>query len=228
MLLYLSTNTRPDIAFAVSQVARFTHPPRQSHATAVQMILRYLQRTHDKGTIVKPTGTLDIQCWVDADFCGLYRREPDAAPNSAKSRTGIVITLGGVPLFWKSQLQHEIALSTVESEYCALSAAMKLLIPIRGMIVELVLVLSIPRSLSACIHCTVFEDNNGALILAVHQRLTSRTKYFHVKWHFFWSHVKSGEIQVLKVDTHHQRADYLTKGLSREVFERIRELVQGW
>ena len=34
MLLYLSGNTRPDITFAVSQVARFTHNPKKSHATA--------------------------------------------------------------------------------------------------------------------------------------------------------------------------------------------------
>lgn len=228
MLLYLSTNTRPDIAFAVSQVARFTHAPRQSHASAVQMILRYLKRTHDKGTIVKPTGTLNLQCWVDADFCGLYKREPDATSISAKSRTGFIISLGGVPLFWKSQLQHEIALSTVESEYCGLSNAMRTLIPIRGMILELVIYLNVPRTVSSSLHCTVFEDNSGALILATNQRLTSRTKYFHVKWHFFWSHVKSGDIQVVKVDTHHQVADYLTKGLSREVFERIRKLAQGW
>ena len=42
MLLYLSGNTRPDIAFAVSQVCRFTVNPKQSHATAVKTIIRYL------------------------------------------------------------------------------------------------------------------------------------------------------------------------------------------
>jgi hypothetical protein len=97
---------------------------------------------------------------------------------------------------------------------------------IRGMIVELIAFLNVPRSISSSLHCTIFEDNNGALILATNQHLTSRTKYFHVKWHFFWSHVKSGEM--LKIDTHHQRADYLTKGLNREVFEQICKLVQGW
>ena len=40
MLLYLSTNTRPDISFAVSQVSRFSHSPRQSHATVIKTINR--------------------------------------------------------------------------------------------------------------------------------------------------------------------------------------------
>jgi hypothetical protein len=40
MLLYLSSNTRPDISFAVSQVARFNHSPKESHATAIKMIVR--------------------------------------------------------------------------------------------------------------------------------------------------------------------------------------------
>ncbi len=39
MLLYLSSNTRPDIAFAVSQVARFTHNPKESHSTALKVII---------------------------------------------------------------------------------------------------------------------------------------------------------------------------------------------
>jgi hypothetical protein len=45
MLLYLSTNTRLDISFAVSQVAHFNHNPKQSHAQAVKMILRYVKGT---------------------------------------------------------------------------------------------------------------------------------------------------------------------------------------
>jgi len=93
MLLYLSTNTRPDIAFAVSQVARFSYSPKQSHASAVKQIVRYLSRTWDKGTIVKPTNTLQLDCYVDADFAGLYKRDPDASPTSAKSRLGFIFLL---------------------------------------------------------------------------------------------------------------------------------------
>jgi hypothetical protein len=64
MLLYLSTNTRPDIPFAASQVARFNHNPKKSHATAIKMIVQYLVHTSDKGTIAKPTGSLLIDCML--------------------------------------------------------------------------------------------------------------------------------------------------------------------
>jgi hypothetical protein len=105
MLLYLTTNTRPDLAFCVSQVARFNHAPKMSHATAVKTIIRYLHRTRDKGMIVKPTGKLELECYVDADFAGLFSVEPNNSPVSVKSRTGIIIFLAGCPLIWKSQLQ---------------------------------------------------------------------------------------------------------------------------
>ena len=42
MLLYLLTNTRPDITYAVSQVAPFCSNPKQPHASAIKMIVMYL------------------------------------------------------------------------------------------------------------------------------------------------------------------------------------------
>jgi Reverse transcriptase (RNA-dependent DNA polymerase) len=228
MLLYLSTNTRPDISFAVSQVARFSHNPKKSHASAIKSIIRYLNRTSDKGMIIKPTGNLAIDCYVDADFAGLHGRDPDRSPSSAKSRTGYIITLGGCPIVWKSHLQSEITLSTLEAEYSALSSAMRTLLPLRAMLVEIIAGIKLPHTFEATVRCQVFEDNNGALLLATNQRITNRTKYFQVKWHFFWAHVRDGTIVIVKVDTLEQWADYLTKGLNRESFERVRKLVQGW
>ena len=45
MVLYLSSNTRTDISFAVHQCARFTHNTQVSHKTSVKRICRYLQGT---------------------------------------------------------------------------------------------------------------------------------------------------------------------------------------
>ena len=49
MLMYLSANTRPDIAYAVHQAACFSHAPWNSHAVAVCHILQYLQKTKTMG-----------------------------------------------------------------------------------------------------------------------------------------------------------------------------------
>jgi hypothetical protein len=228
MLLYLSTNTRPDISFAVSQVARFSHSPRQTHATAIKTIVRYLARTHDKGIIMQPNGSLNLECFVDADFAGLYKREPDREPISVRSRTGFLINVGNCPILWRSQLQTEVSLSTLEAEYSALSQSLRVVLPLHRMIVEVASQLKLLETVKSSIAARVFEDNNGALSLATKQKITARTKYFLVKWHHFWDAVNSGEVFIVKIDTKEQRADYLTKGLPRDTFEKIRKLVQGW
>ena len=232
MLLYLSTNTRPDITFAVSQVGRFNKEPRVSHAKAVKMIIRYLKRTSDKGIIIRFSGKLELVCYADADFAGLFGREVPRNPDSARSRGGYIIILGGIPVFWKSFLMSAICLSTLEAEYQCLSKAMTQVIAFKLLIEELVPVfdLDVP---DVGIVASVFEDNQGALCLATNQRITTRTKYFHVKWHHFWSHVtkndgKDGKIRLYKIDTHNQRSDYFTKGLVREPFENNRFANQGW
>ena len=136
MLLYLSNNTRIDITYAVSQVARFTHNPKQSHGEALKMIVRYLAKTQDKGLIVKPSKKLTLHAHVDADFSGLHGREPQDDPNSARSRYGYIICFNGIPLVWKSQLIKEICQSTLHSEYVGLSYCCRALIPMRELILD--------------------------------------------------------------------------------------------
>lgn len=233
MLLYLSNNTRLDITFAVSQVSRFTAAPKKSHASAVKTIARYLARTAENGIVVKPDGSYNLRTWVDADFSGLHGQEPQANPASAKSRYGYIITFAGVPLLWKSQLISEICLSTLHAEYVGLSSALRAMIPLRTLTVDLLSFLDLPDNRPE-VHCTIFEDNQGAFLLATNQRVSSRTKYFNVKHHFFWSYVYSEEknpngwITIHKCPTDLMNADYLTKGLVRTVFESNRLRVQGW
>jgi hypothetical protein len=75
MLMYLASNSRPDIAFAVHQCARFTHSPRASHGEAIKRICRYLQGTLDKGLIIRPAlDNICLDIYIDCDFAGLWRQ----------------------------------------------------------------------------------------------------------------------------------------------------------
>ena len=136
----------------MSQVARFTHNPKLSHGIAVKMIIRYLKGTMTKGTIVKKASCLRLDCFCDADFAGLYSRDPHTSLSSAKSRGAYLIKLSGCPLIWKSQLMPTICLSTVESEYYALSQSMRVLLPIRSTLIEMINNISFP------LHLKVFNN----------------------------------------------------------------------
>ena len=216
MLTYLARNTRPDIEYDVHQCARFQVNPRKPHAAAIKRIGRYLIGTRDKGLVFKPTGDLsEFECYVDADFAGNYTTENNEDPNSVKSRTGCVIKYAGCPITWFSRLQSEIALSTTEAEYIALSTAAREVLPLRELIIELKTILDIPQA-DLKIRCTLFEDNKGAEELAKVPKNRPRTKHIAVKYHHFRTAVQQGYLLVKRVDTLEQLADIFTKPLTRQ------------
>ena len=85
MLLCASNNTRPDIAFAASQVARCTACPKESHARAIKCIVRYLAGTINRGVTMKHDGAFDLKVWADADFARTFGQEPSGNAESVKS-----------------------------------------------------------------------------------------------------------------------------------------------
>ena len=233
MLLYLSGNSRPDIAFAVNQAARFTHDPKDSHATAVKRIVKYLKATRDKGLIFKPSTDWKLDCYVDADFCGLWGSESPDDPIVSKSRTGYIITLAGCPVSWKSSLQTETSLSTMMAEYVALSTAMRELLPLKRLVHTVAKVVTGNENEKVTVLSDVFEDNNGALTVATLPRITPQSKFFAVKLHFFKEHVKTesnpnGSIHIQKIETDRQIADIFTKDLVEAKFVPLRDKLMGW
>jgi hypothetical protein len=105
-----------------------------------------------------------------------------------------------------------------------------MLLPLRSRLQEIVSGVKLPHTFTSTIKCQqVFEDNNGAHLIAANQRITNRTTYIQVKWYFIWQHVRDGKVAIVKLGTQEQQwADFFTKGLNRESFERDRKLVQGW
>ncbi len=227
-LNYLEKSTRPDIAYAVHQCARFMEDPKVEHSKAVKAIVRYLIATKDKGLICTPNDE-SIECYCDADFAGNYHiSEAEHEVDTARSRTGFVIKYAGCPLLWASRLQTEIALSTTESEYISLSTALREVIPMIHLIEELRAAGFDYSPSKPKVYCKAFEDNSGALELAKTPKLRPRTKHINIKYHHFREFVKDGKIELFKIDTDEQEADLLTKGLPESTFVYLRQKIMGW
>ena len=68
---------------------------------------------------------LNVICYVNADFAGGWSYTDSEDADNVMSRTGFVIMYANYPIFWASKLQTEIAFSTTEAEYIALSQALR-------------------------------------------------------------------------------------------------------
>jgi hypothetical protein len=246
MLQYLQGHSRPDIAFAVAQCSRYTHSPRYSHEIALQRIGLYLKGTKNRGLIFNPDKSkeVNIDCYVDADFAGMWGYEDEQDPSCVKSRTGFVIFIQGCPVVWKSKLQTDVATSTMESEYNALSMSMRDVLPLKDLTKAIVISLGLEgiglidfkatirdkTHKTTTFNTTLHEDNDGCMRLAKMEpgRMTPRSKHYGVKYHWFRTKLKPNEIEIDRVDTSLQKADFLTKALRTKVFETNRKLTCGW
>ena len=230
MLLYLSGHSRPDIAYSVSQVARFTFAPRHSHEQALKLIGRYLLATRDKGLVLTPTSELNIDAYPDADFAGLYGYEDSLDPVCVRSRTGFVINVANCPVLWKSSLQTETATSTMQAEIIALAACCRELIPIIDLVDEVGTAVGLAQSENPKMHVRIHEDNAGALTLAqtVPPQMTPQSKHYAVKTHWFREKIIELGISIQKISTVEQIGDICTKCLPQATFEYLRKKLMGW
>jgi len=228
-LNYLEKSTRPEIAFQVHQCARFAANPKKEHGYAIMWICRYLAATRDKGLIFKPTAQ-SFDCYVDADFSGNWDKEEASTTelDTARSRTGYLITYAGCPILWASKLQTLIALSTTEAEYVALSTALRDVIPLMELVKDLQQHGFDFTATQPTVHCRVFEDNSGAIEIANVHKWRPRTKHINTQFHHFRHHVTTKQIIILPIDTESQPADIMTKMVTSKLFHQHRKTIMGW
>ena len=240
-LNFLALNSRPDIAFAVHQCARFCSNLRESHGAAVKRIGRYLKNTPDSGLIFDPSGDHSLHAFCDADFAGTWTSTCSAKRSSALSRTGFVILYSGCPILWHSKLQTEIALSTCEAEYIALSQCARVLIPLCRLLKDISEIFkptgtttTLCRGPSKFLSClgrsVILEDNESCVRLALdsENRYSPRTRHISVKWHHFREQIQKQWLTVQKVRTQDNWADIFTKALAQPQFEKLRNEMMGW
>ena len=225
---YLAQTTRPDIIFAVHQIAKYSSDPRLEHGEAIEYLVRYLKGSRDIGIRFRPDPSCGFECYCDADFSGNWNKQfAPYDPSTAKSRSGWVVFYAKCPIIWASKLQSQVALSTTEAEYIAMSMALRDVIPIMELLQEMRELGHQVICTQPIVYCKVFEDNSGALELARLPKLRPRTKHINVCYHHFREHVRTGIIKILHVSTEDQIADALTKPLAQNLLRKHRLPVCG-
>ena len=202
-LLYLSTATRPDIAYAVGRASRAMERPTTADWKNVQRIFRYLRGTIDYG--ITYGSRQELRVYSDADYAGCEK--------TRRSTTGIVATYGGGAVAWKSQLQRTIALSTTEAEIMAASEATKELIWLSKILKEV--------NRQEC-KPTLYIDNASAVKLAKNPEFHARSKHIQIRHLFVREKFTENVLKIEHIEGKSQPADICTKALERVRFEMLR------
>jgi hypothetical protein len=115
-LMHVMVMTRPDIAYAVGQVAHYAQKPGKQHWRAVKRILAYLIKTKNYGLCFGRSSDQLIG-FCDADYAGDLQ--------TRRSTSGFLFLYLGEPVSWASRRQPCVALSTTEAEFVAAAEATK-------------------------------------------------------------------------------------------------------
>ncbi|KAL0413817.1 UNVERIFIED_CONTAM: Retrovirus-related Pol polyprotein from transposon TNT 1-94 [Sesamum radiatum] len=200
-VMFFMNYTRPDIAYAVSRLSRYTHNPNNEHWSALHRLLRYLK------------GTMNL-CLHFNKFPAVLEGFSDANwvtdNDEVSSTSGYVFTLGGGAISWKSSKQTCIARSTMESEFIALELAGQEAEWLRTLVGDMPMWgSSVPVSL----HC----DSQAAIGIAKNYAYNGKRRHIRIRHSAVRELLKNGIISLEYVRSERNLADPLTKGLTRRV-----------
>lgn len=210
-LMFLSVTTRPDISFAVNQVARFANAPTVAHWRAVKRILMYVIASKRLGLVYKRGKCHNIQltAYSDSDWGG-ERAE-------GRSTSGKLITLNGCVIDWGSKLQRTSATSSAEAEYVAAALTARSTVYLKQVLQEIGFPVTHTPALKV--------DNKACIKCAQNPVYHGRMKHVHISYHFVRQHETLGSYEISHIDGKMNPADLFTKPVQGELLMHLRPML---
>ncbi|GJS85558.1 zinc finger, CCHC-type containing protein [Tanacetum coccineum] len=201
-LMYAMTSTRPDIAYAVGRLSRFTSNPSRQHWKAITRVFKYLRGTMNYGLSYMGYPSV-LEGYSDASWINHVE--------DSSSTSGWVFLLGGGAISWASKKQTCITGSTMESEFVALAAAGKETEWLRNLIHKISIW---PKQIAPIsIRC----DSAATLAKAYSQMYNGKSRHLCVRHSMIRELIRNCVISIKFVQSQHNLADHLTKGLARDL-----------
>jgi hypothetical protein len=197
-LLYLSLNTRPDIAFAVGLLARLSMAPTYGACYCAAYLMSYLSGTVSECIHFSNPMLADWHAFVDADWAGDIK--------GRRSTAGYVIYLCGGPIAWSSRLMHTVASSSMQAEFQSYYYCIATLLFMKHLFEEL----GMPYEPKVIL----FTDAEAAEKATLNPELSQRIKHFETKTYWVRSFVAEGDqafIEMRHIGTEKMVADLETK-----------------
>jgi hypothetical protein len=207
-LVYLATNTRPDLTFAVQQLARHMQNPRRVHWEALERTLSYLKRVPKHEIVYKPNCVNQILAYSDADYQG--------DNGSSYSTSGYTIMLAGGAIAWGSKKQDRIARSSTEAEFNALDYCARTVEELSSICKELEIEMPVPK---------VYEDNQSTISIVRNHDKHQRSRHFDFRRNIIRDLEEAKVIQLEYICTEDNLADPMTKSVSGP---RLNKMSQAW
>lgn len=125
--------------------------------------------------------------------------------------------MGGGAISWASKKQAILTLSTTEVEFVAAAYGACHGVWLRNVLGEI--------GATQPGGTTLFCDNSSTIKLSKNPVLHGKSKHIHVRYHFLRDLVNEGTIRLDYCPTEDQLADFMTKAVKLETFEKLRSRV---
>ena len=244
-VLYAMVTCRPDISIAVTKLSQYSQNPSEIHYVALKNIFRYLRITKRDGIIYwrktrykntkfkipefpKMYSDSKIQSELTKDgtsindigkMIGFVDSDWAGDTQHRRSITGMAIMFGGAVIAYKSKIQKTIALSSTEAEFMAACDAGKTILYLRTILDEM----GVDQEEAT----VLYEDNQGALLMANAQQPTRRTRHLETAAFALQDWVERDLVQLTYIVTTKNSSDALTKPLARILFYKHFDVLMG-
>jgi hypothetical protein len=207
-LLWLANMTRPDIAFAASQLARVLGNPGRHHVRSAARVLIYLRGTKERTLTYEPNTDMGLDSYVDSDWAVKF------------SCSGSMFFLYGCLIHWFSKLQRSVSLSSAEAEFFGAMLCARELVFLRDLLVDLGFTLSAPSP--------VFSDSKSAIDMSYDPVAFKKTKHILRAANFLRDLVEREILRLYHVAGTSMLADILTKAVSRQTFVSLIKMLDDY